>query len=129
MILAYNCSGLLCIWEDDCQEPIFVWTYSVFEDYTGDAVTPSMYKFMAEYVRINFLDIDYDGISYTPSGVEEDAFVHYYEISLNRRIELHRKQMDDLGDLLHEEGQWTGGFEFGAENQTTGPIYDYGDEI
>ena len=87
-----------------------------------------MYKFMAEYVRVNFLDIDYDG-TYTPGGVEEDAFVRYYEISLNRRIELHRKQMDDLGDLLHEEGQWTGGHEFGAENHVTGPIYDYGDEI
>lgn len=129
MILAYNGSGLLCIWEDDCQEPIFVWTYSVFEDYTGEAVSPSMYKFMAEYVRINFLDIDYDGISYTPSGVEEDAFVRYYEVSLNFRIQLHREKMDELSDLLQEEEQWRGGHEFGAENQTAGPNFDYGDEI
>ena len=83
---------------------------------------------MAEYVRINFLDIDYDG-TYTPGNIEEDAFVRYYELSINRRIELHQKQMDDLGDLLHEEGQWTGGHEFGSENHVTGPIYDYGDEI
>ena len=86
-----------------------------------------MYKFMAEYVRANFIPSDYHG-AYTPGNIEEDAFVRYYELSLNRRIELHRKHMDDLGDLLHEEEQWTGGFEFGAENQTT-PMYDYGDEI
>ena len=128
MILAYNGSGLLCIWEDDCQEPVFVWTYSVFEYYVGEAVTPSMYKFMAEFVRTNFLPIDYDG-TYKPGDIEEDALVRYYEVSLNFRIQLHREKMDELSDLLQEEEQWRGGHEFGAENQTAGPNFDYGDEI
>ena len=128
MILAYNSTGLLCLWEDGCQEPVFTWTYSVFEDFAGEGVTPSMYKFMAEFVRTNFLEIDYDG-TYTPGNIEEDAFVRYYELSLNRRNQMHRAEMNDLFNLLHEEEQWTGGFEFGAENQTGGPTYDHADEV
>ena len=128
MILAYNSTGLLCIWEDDSKEPVFTWTYSVFEDFSGEGITPSMYNFMAEFVRTNFLEIDYDG-TYTPGNIEEDAFVRYYELSLNRRNQMHRAEMNDLFNLLHEEEQWTGGFEFGAENQTGGPTYDHADEV
>jgi hypothetical protein len=128
MILAYNGSGLLCIWEHDCQEPVFVWTYSVFEDYGGEAMTPSMYKFMAEYVRLNFLDIDYDG-TYKPGSIEEDAFVAYYEVSINQRIRLHDEMMHELENLLNEEETWRGGHEIGAEHDIGRPMYMYYEEI
>lgn len=91
-------------------------------------MTPSMYKFMAEYVRLNFLDIDYDG-TYKPGSIEEDAFVAYYEVSINQRIRLHDEMMHELENLLNEEETWRGGHEIGAEHDIGRPMYMYYEEI
>lgn len=128
MILAYNANGLLCLWMHGNTEPDFTWTYSVFELYNQEALTPSMYKFMAEYVRLNFNEEDYVG-SYHPGELEEDAFVRYYELSVNHRIRLHNEMMNELDTLRMEEEMWRGGHEFGSENDLTQPLYNHYDEF
>lgn len=44
----FNPDGLLCEWQDG--KPIFTWTYSVFEEYACESISPSMYEYMANYV-------------------------------------------------------------------------------
>jgi len=126
MTLAYNANGLLCLWLYNNLEPEFVWTYSVFEQYSGEAITPSMYKFMAEYVRTNF---DEFNATYYPGELEEDALARYYELSINHRIRLHDETMRSLENLLNEEETWRGGHEIGAEHDLGRPLYDQYDEI
>jgi hypothetical protein len=127
MILAYNANGLLCMWEDGRSRPIFIWHYSVFEEFFGEAITPSVYKFLAEYVRENFKE-EVDG-KYQPGNIEEDAYVSYYEVPLNCRIRLHREMTRELENLLDEEETWRGGHEAGAENNTNQQLYCHYDEI
>lgn len=120
MIPAYNSSGLLCLWQDPNPEPVFTWTYSIFEDYFGEGVTPSMYKFLAEYVRTNFDEVNGE---YHPGQLEEDAFVRYYELPINYRIRLHDEAMRELENLLNEEETWRSGHEIGAEHDIGRPLY------
>lgn len=118
------------MWEFGLSAPVFVWTYSVFEDYyASEAVSPSMYKFMAEYVRNNFIDTDYDGTSYKPGGIEAEAYEMYFALSLDRRIELHQDRVNELVELLREEEQWRGGHEYGAEDRLGGPSYNHYEEF
>ena len=36
--------------EAEHEEPVFTWTYSVVEEYLGEACTPSMYNFFTNYI-------------------------------------------------------------------------------
>jgi hypothetical protein len=153
MALYYNASGLLC-------NANFVWTYSVFEYHMREAITPSMYRYMANYVREGL-------VSGEQGDLEEAAVDAYFEIPINERIRMHnselkqlRAQLDTadekvanatdflnkngpfdpncaisvevsefmrgiairysdevtrLQDEIHEEKQWRGGHEYGAE--------------
>lgn len=146
MALYYNASGLLC-------NADFVWTYSVFEYHMREAITPSMYRYMANYV--------------CEGGDEEAAVDAYFEIPINERIRMHNSELKQLRarldtadekvanatdflnkngpfdpncaisvevsefmrgialkysdemvrlqDEIHEEKQWRGGHEYGAE--------------
>lgn len=146
MALYYNASGLLC-------NADFVWTYSVFEEHMREAITPSMYRYMAGYVR--------------EGGDVEEAVDSYFEIPIKERIRMHNSELKQLRarldtadekvanatdfltkngpfdpdcaisvevsefmrgialkysdeiarlqDEIHEEKQWRGGHEYGAE--------------
>jgi hypothetical protein len=153
MALYYNASGLLCSAD-------FVWTYSVFEYHMREYITPSMYRYMANYVRER-LEGGEQG------NLEEEAVDAYFEIPINERIRMHNSELKQLRsrldtadekvanatdfltkngpfdpscaisaevsefmrgialkysdeiarlqDEIHEEKQWRGGHEYGAE--------------
>jgi hypothetical protein len=173
---AYVCfkSGLLYGYpgEEEVETPTFTWTYSDFEEYLDDCITPSMYRFMAEYVSKNISKdelYDIQGGDYSPGELEEEAVNAYFEMPINWRISFHeqvigemrtkkaiaeakeaaaidamldentpfgedspinheytefmrglvtknRTKVDRLESEIHEEEQWRGGHEEGAED-------------
>jgi hypothetical protein len=172
--VSFNDRGLLCGYpgEEEVESPVFTWTYSDFEQNVGESITPSMYRFMTEYVSENISKDDLyeiQGGDYCPGDVEEDAVNAYFDMPINRRIALHeqmltelrnekaiaeakeaaaidallddktpfatdspinyeyivfinglvienRKKADRLENEIHEEEQWRGGHEEGAED-------------
>lgn len=108
------------------------WDYSSFEKYTGEAITPSMYFWMASYIREN----------YTGVPIEEEAVDAYYNLPVVERVRIHAqmlktlenekntltKKLADVINEIHEEEQWRGGFEEGAE-YTGSVLYDHSDEL
>ena len=94
-------TGLLCGWygEAEVEEPTFIWTYSVFEEFTGEAITPSMYAIMASYVENNISQdqlYEIQGGDYYPGDLEEAAVDDYFEIPIQERIELHEECLKNL---------------------------------
>lgn len=74
------------------------WTYSDFEEYVGECITPSMYQFMVEYVYDNIdkdtlreLECDdYDG------RFDEQAVEAYFELPWQERLKLHQQTQANL---------------------------------
>lgn len=74
------------------------WTYSDFEEYYGECITPSIYEFMATYVYNNLdrsarwaLEAeDYDG------SYDEDACHAYCELPWQERQKLHEQTLVNL---------------------------------
>jgi|694.fasta_scaffold93047_3 hypothetical protein len=100
---AYVCfkNGLLCGYpgEEEGEKPSFTWTYHDFEDHLEECITPSMYRFMADYVHKNISKdelYDIQGGDYCPGGVEEDAVNAYFDMSIIKKIELHEKMLTQL---------------------------------
>jgi len=94
-------TGLLCGYpgEAEVEEPTFMWTYSVFEEFTGEAITPSMYAIMASYVENNISKdqlYEIQGGDYYPGDLEEAAVDDYFEIPIQERIELHEECLKNL---------------------------------
>jgi hypothetical protein len=166
--------GLLCGYpgEEEVETASFTWTYAEFEEYLNESITPSMYRFMAEYVHDNISKEDLYQIQrddYYPGDLNEEAVNAYFDLPMNRKIDLHeqvltelrnekaiaeakeaaaidallddatpfgtdspinheyivfinglvienRKKADRLENEIHEEEQWRGGHEEGAEN-------------
>jgi len=174
MSVKFNNHGLLCGYpgEEESELAAFTWTYDDFEQHLGESITPSMYRFMAQYVKENITKEELYEIQaedYYPGDIEEDAVNAYFEMPILRRIALHnhmldelqydrdeavakevaainalldennpfgedspisheyadflrqliienRKKADRLEGEIHEEEQWRGGHEEGAEN-------------
>jgi hypothetical protein len=132
-------SNLLRAYKDDV--PIFTWTYSVFEKFLNESLTPSMYEWMANYVNDNITRGEVSSIhnnTYKPGVIEEEAVDAYFEVPITDRIAFHEKTLrylkselsmarammnESLPDdprweqfkrremELHEEEQWFGGHE------------------
>lgn len=98
-------------WNDDTQllegfqgeelneNPIFIWTYSVFEAHLNESITPSMYNFMASYVEDNMTKEDLyeiQGGGYCGGCVEEEAVDAYFDTPILTRIEMHDQQLANL---------------------------------
>jgi hypothetical protein len=99
--LNFNARDLLCGYpgEEDGESAVFTWTYSDFEEYVGESITPSMYRFMAEYVRENISKegmYDIQGDVYRASFLEEDAVNAYFDLPINRKIDLHEQMLEEL---------------------------------
>jgi hypothetical protein len=100
---AYVCftNGLLCGYpgEEEAEFSVFTWTYGDFEQHTGESITPSMYRFMAEYVHDNLSKEDMyqiDRDNYCPDDLNEEAVNAYFELPINQRIALHEQTLGDL---------------------------------
>jgi hypothetical protein len=94
-------TGLLCGYpgEAEIEEPTFTWTYSVFEEFTGEAITPSMYCIMASYIERNITKqqlYEIQGDDYCPGDLEESAVDYYFEIPIQERIEMHEECLKNL---------------------------------
>jgi hypothetical protein len=184
--LAFNDAGLLCGYQGEYEdeEPVFTWTYSEFEEYIDEAVTPSMYHFMAGYVDHEFTKeelYEIQGGDYCTGDLEAEAVDAYFALPIRERIRLHeqelvnlraakrlaearesaaidamltenkpfdhtspidreygdfmrgiiareRKAIDRLEHEIHEEEQWRGGHEEGAEDDAHLNPYDPMDE-
>jgi hypothetical protein len=72
----------------------------MFEKYNLEAVSPSMYDYLANYImneisRNILVLIEND--EYVPGALEEQAVESYYDLPLNERIEMHKQMLVNLG--------------------------------
>lgn len=99
--IAFNNRGLLCGYagEETDEKPIFMWTYSSFERYLDECITPSMYHFMSSYVHAHFTKDDLwemAGLDYMEGDLEASAVDAYYDAPINDRIEMHEQEIVNL---------------------------------
>ena len=122
--LDWNDRGMLCSWNG--RTLVRKYTYSEFERYCHECITPSMYHYMANYVKNHPRD----------DNVEMIAVNDYYNLPIDTREDMHYQElmnikwqhervsllldttdddyemgvlMDDLAHYtqeLHEEEQW-----------------------
>jgi hypothetical protein len=85
--------------EEEVEPASFTWTYHDFEEYAGECITPSMYRFMAEYVHENISkEVLYDiqcG-DYCPGELEEEAVNAYFDLPILVRINMHENTLKAL---------------------------------
>ena len=123
--LGWNDRGMLCAWNG--REIMRKYTYSDFERYNHECITPSMYHYMANYVREHY---------HSDDNVEMAAVNAYYNLPVDTRVDMHEQElmnieyqrerinilldtyendyemdvlMDDLAHYtqeIHEEEQW-----------------------
>ena len=101
MSVIFNNHGLLCgyVSDEEFQPAAFTWTYDDFEQHLGESITPSMYRFMADYVKENITKEELYEIqaeNYSPGDIEEDAVNAYFDLPINRKIALHNQMLEDL---------------------------------
>jgi len=180
--VCFNSAGLLVGFqgEEIQEEPCFTWTYSEFEEFLDEAITPSMYHYMANYVRDEITKeelYEIQGGDYCTGDLEAAAVDAYFALHINERITMHEQQLvnmraelrraearesaaidamleenkpfdhtspisaeygefmrgiieksraaiDRLQNEIHEEEQWRGGHEEGAEDDAHLNPYD-----
>ena len=127
-------TGLLCGYpgEAEIEEPTFVWTYSVFEDINGEAVSPSMYEYFTGYVESKMTKdrlYEIEAEDYCDGDLEEDAVAAYYALPLDDRVNMHLRTLEILrGNLVIADSKETTAMNWilDHENQPfdpTSPIY------
>lgn len=99
--LAFNDAGLLCGYQGEAEheEPVFVWTYSEFEEYIDEAITPSMYNYMSSYVEQHMTKeelYEIQGGDYATGALEGDAVDAYFEVPIIERIRMHEQELVNL---------------------------------
>ena len=99
--VCFNDQGLLCGYQGEYEdeEPVFVWTYAEFEEYLNECITPSMYHFMAGYVRNEISKeelYEIQGGDYCTGRLEEEAIDAYFDLPINDRIEMHEQTLVNL---------------------------------
>jgi hypothetical protein len=99
--IAFNNDGLLCGYQGEYEgeEPCFVWTYSEFEAYLNESITPSMYHFMANSVLEKFTKDDLweiQGGDYCTGDLESFVIDEYFELPINDRIRMHEQELVNL---------------------------------
>ena len=135
--VCFNSAGLLVGFqgEEIHEEPCFTWTYSEFEEFLDEAITPSMYHYMANYVRDEITKeelYEIQGGDYCTGDLEAAAVDAYFALPISAEyrefmsaiIENNRAEIDRLQNEIHEEEQWRGGHEEGAEDDAHLNPYD-----
>jgi len=103
--IAFNADGLLCGYpgEAEHEEPCFTWTYSEFEEYLNEYITPSMYHFMAGFVSENINKgelYEIQGGDYCTGDLEAAAVDAYFAVPINERITMHEQELVNLRAAL-----------------------------
>lgn len=99
--LAFNDAGLLCGYQGEYEgeEPVFIWTYSTFEDYVNECITPSMYNYMSSYVDQHMTKEDLyeiQGLDYCTGDLEAAAVDAYFDVPIIERIRMHEQELVNL---------------------------------
>jgi len=99
--LVFNKAGLLCGYqgENEVEEPVFIWTYSTFEEYLNECVTPSMYHFMSSHVHENMTKeelYEIQGGDYCTGDLEAAAVDAYFDLPLIERVRMHEQELVNL---------------------------------
>ena len=99
--VCFNSKGLLCGYQGEYEEeePCFTWTYAEFEEYLNESITPSMYNFMANYVRNEISKeelYEIQGGDYCTGRLEEEAIDAYFDLPINDRITMHEQELVNL---------------------------------
>ena len=88
------------------EPPSFTWTYSTFETYLNEYLTPSMYHFMASFVARSLTHKDMDELErgeYMAGDLEEQAVDAYFDLPLRERITMHTQELTNLEAELRRE--------------------------
>ena len=92
-------TGLLEGFDGESVVPVQTLTYSDFEDFTGESITPSMYHWFTSYIITNHTKDDLRDIE-CGDGLSEDllseAVDAYFEEPINDRIELHEQTLANI---------------------------------
>lgn len=80
----------------DGESTRYKWTYSDFEKYLNESITPSMYHFMAGYVYDNMTKNELCEIEASSGGIEEEAVNAYFELPALERQEMHDQELVNL---------------------------------
>jgi hypothetical protein len=99
--ICFNNEGLLCGYQGEYEgeEPVFTWTYSDFEEFLNESITPSMYHFMATYVLEKFTKDDLweiQGGEYCTGDLEAFAVDAYFDLPISQRITMHEQELVNL---------------------------------
>jgi hypothetical protein len=92
-------TNMLIATDGNCSEPYYKWTYSDFEEYLNESMTPSMYHFMASYVYENVTKDhlwELEGGDYSSGSLEEEAVDAYFDIPALERKEMHDQELVNL---------------------------------
>jgi len=97
------------------EQAIYYWTYTDFEMYAGQAITPSMYAAMAKYVK-DHIPQSYlymiDKGEFFPRDINANAVEYYYNLPSSIKEELHDQEIlrlekeEGQEQLLREERWW-----------------------
>jgi hypothetical protein len=82
--LDWDARGMLCSWNG--RTLVRKYTYSEFERYCHECITPSMYHYMASYVMQNPRD----------DNVAMAAVNAYYDVPVDIRIEMHHQELVNI---------------------------------
>ena len=122
-------SGLLEGFDGESVAPVMTLTYSDFETFTGESITPSMYHWMTSYIITNHTKDDLRDIE-CGDGFSDDllseAVDAYFEEPINDRIELHEQTLGNLR-AAHADSKETAAMNWILEDDLpfdpTSPIY------
>ena len=95
--LQFNDDGFLVA--TDGESTCYKWTYSDFEEYMNESITPSMYEFMANYVYNNITKDqrwELEAEDYCSGDLEEHAVDAYFEVPALEREEMHKQTLVNL---------------------------------
>lgn len=88
------------------ESPSFTWSYSTFEQYLNEDVTPSMYHYMANFVAQRLTHENMNELErgeYMAGDLEEWAVDAYFEIPIRNRITMHNQELTNLEIALCRE--------------------------
>jgi hypothetical protein len=99
--VTFNAAGLLCAYagEEEREDPAFTWTFSTFEEFLNESVTPSMYHAMAGYIASNITNEELRELArddYAAGNLEASAVDAYFDLSLSERITAHEQELVNL---------------------------------
>ena len=80
-------------------ETVFTWTYPMFEDWTGEVITPAQYAFMTGYIENRTTRADLELMAqglYKPAAMASAAVDAWDELSEDDRFDWHSQTIDQI---------------------------------